>query len=146
MKLYITSIVEDFKTKRVVLPIRVFFRQKGNILKMHHETSVIQNSERNQYRIDVYVCQKPSEALIHHQDVICRRRINLLRCLRSLLPAAYSSYALVVAPRRPRKAGFCMLNLQTSNTFLVPRDRQKSYVFVNDSEFRWWILGRLKRL
>jgi hypothetical protein len=23
----------------------------------------------------------------------------------------------------------------------VPRDRPKSYVFVDDSEFRWWILG-----
>jgi len=55
-------------------------------------------------------------------------RCHLRRCLRSLLPAAYSSYASVVVPR-------CL----ASNTFLVTRDRPKSYVFVDDSEFSWWI-------
>jgi len=50
--------------------------------------------------------------------------------LPSILPVAYNSYASVVVPRR-----------LASNTFLVPRDRPKSYVFVDDSEFRWWIWG-----
>jgi hypothetical protein len=52
------------------------------------------------------------------------------RCLRSFLPAAYYSYASVVAPRS-----------LASNTLLVHRGTgQNAIVRTNDVPIRWWIL------